>query len=231
MTTLQTLIDECEADLADGGNVYWTAADVERWLRDGIKDYSEHFPRTLTTTLLTVADDRTYDLPANCREVLAVEFPSGQTPPVFLQRRPYNHPQFWQENGYYDFVARLDDSDAPELWVSESPAGSMVGQTITVYYLGEHDAAIATGGTVTVPGRHQPILRAYVLWQAAGQRKAMQEANPTSNSSLLMSQLGVNTDRLRRAYIDRLAKAIQAEIRPGAFLSWADQNGELRRIY
>ena len=231
MTTLQTLIDECEADLKDSGNSYWTAADVERWLRDSIKDYSEHFPRTLTTTLLTLDGDRTYDLPANGREVLSVEFPSGETPPILLKRRPYSHPDFWQENGYYDFIPRKDDSDPPELWISEEPAGSMVGQTITVHYQGDHDATIATGGTVTVPSRHQPILRAYVLWLAANQRKAIQEANPTSNSSLLMSQLGVNADRLRRAYIDRLARAIQVEMMGPSAVSWARQNEELTRIY
>jgi hypothetical protein len=69
-----------------------------------------------------------------------------------------------------------------------------------------------------------------VLWRAALQLKAIEEASPTSNSSLLMSQYAINVDRSRRAYVDSLAKAVYAESKSGP-VSWSGQTEETTRIY
>ena len=229
-TTLQNLIDAIEADLADSGNATWSAADIEQWCRDAIADYSPHFPRTLTETVATSAGDRKYDLPAGFIEVLTVEYPAGQDPPEYLARRPHDHPQFWIDSGYFDIVERDDDTDSNELWISEKPAG---GESIDVLYHAIHlqdSANLTTSDNLTVPERHHYLLKKYVIWQAADQLKAAEQADPTSNSSLLMSQLAVNVDRARRAYIDALAKAVFGRSKSAA-VSWNDQAAETRRIY
>ena len=226
-TTLQNLIDAVEADLADSGNATWTAADVERWIRDAIADYSLHFPRILTQTISCSADDRTYDLASGFLQVLTVEYPTGEDPPEYLRRRNYTHPDFWSDVGYYDVVHREDATDTAELWISEKPS---TGEDIIVFYAAPHDNTIAVGGTLTVPGDHESILRKYVIWQATVQLAKTEEATPTSNSSLLMSQLAINSDRARRSYIDALAKAIYSDSKSSS-VSWANATSESERIY
>ncbi len=226
-TTLQSLIDACEADLADSGNATWSAADITQWCRDAIADYGQHFPRILQTDITTSADDRQYDLPSNFIDVVSVEYPQGEDPPEYLKRRPYTHEEFWSEDGYYDIYRHTDDTDVDEILLSEKPAAD---ETIRVIYQAIHDNTIATGANLTVPARHLHLLRNYVLWRAALQLKAVEEANPTSNSSLLMSQYAINVDRLRRQYVDGLAKAVFAESQSGP-VSWRDKSDEAKRIY
>ena len=225
--TLANLIDHCEADLSDSGNATWTAADVEQWCRDAILDYSLHFPRIKMKDITTSANDRDYDLEADFLSVVSVEYPQGQTPPEYLEPREYQHPDFWLEDGYYDVVLNEDKENAAELWISEKPSAS---QTIRVHYQALHDYTIATNENLTVPYKHHHILRAYVVWKALVQLKHAEEASPTSNSSLLMSQLATNVDRARRAYVDILAKAVFAESK-SRVVSWKNATHETTRIY
>lgn len=229
-TTLQTLIDDIEVDLNDIGNATWLAADIEQWARDAIADYSLHFPRTLTQTISAADDDRKYDLTAGFIEVLTVEYPTGQDPPEYLARRPHSNPSFWIENGYFDIVERDDDTDTNEIWISEKPS---TGESIGVLYHAIHvmdSTDLTTIDNLSVRERHHHILRKYAVWQGLMQLKAAEEASPTSNSSLLMSQLAINTDRARRAYVDSLAKAVFSRSK-SAPVSWKDQAAEATRIY
>lgn len=228
MTTLETLIDQVEADLGDSGNTYFAAADIERWLRDGIVDYSDYFPRVKTAEITTSANDRTYDLAADFIAVISVEYPAGEEPARYLKRRPYTHPDFWREDGYYDIVPRSDDTDLNELYISTKPAAS---ETITVQYQALHDNSIAAAGTLTVPARHHYLLRAYARWKATEQRAANEEADPTSNSSLLMSQLQNNARRWKGEYLNALAKAIQAGQAQSQVVSWMGQGEVSDRVY
>jgi hypothetical protein len=228
MTTLESLVDLVEGDLGDSGNAVWAADNIEQWLRDGIVDYSDYFPRVRTDEITTSAGDRMYDLNGDFVAVVSVEYPVGLEPARYLKRRPFTHPDFWREEGCYDIVSRADDTDVHELYMSTSPGA---GETISVLYQAVHDHTIASGGTVTVPARHQYILRAYARWKAAEQRAALEEGNPTSNSSLLMSQLQNNARRWKGEYLNALAKAIQAEQARSEVVGWAGLGEVGERIY
>lgn len=230
MTTLQQLIDATQGDLGDQAEATWHSEDIEQWLRDAIGDYSLHFPRILTQTIACSANDRTYDLPAGFMQVLTVEYPAGQDPPEYLARRPHDHPHFWRVAGYFDIIRRGDDTDVDEIWISQKPSA---GESIDVIYQGQHlmdTTNLTNTDSLTVPERHHSLLRRFATWQAAERLKAAEQATPTSNSSLLMSQLAINADRARRAYVDALAKAIFAESE-SATVSWSGQTPESTRIY
>jgi len=228
MTTLQNLIDACEADLADSGNATWSAADITQWCRDAIADYSLHFPLTEGPATSTPGDGvHTVDLPKRFVEIISVEFPGDEDPPQFLERRPHTHPDFWREDGYFDILRFDDASDPDQIVFSNGGDGS---SKLYYYYQAPHDESISAGSTLTVPPSHEHILRAFVRWQATAQLKAIEEASPTSNSSLIMSQLAINVDRARRAYVDALAKAVFAASK-SAVVSWAGQDESADRIY
>ena len=226
-TTLQNLIDACEADLADAANATWSAADIETWCRAAIDDYGLHFPRTLTDAITTSDDVRTYDLQADFLRPVSVEYPTGEDPPEYLTRRVYRNPDFWLYSGCYAIVKRGDDTDVDEIWISEKPEDS---EPIPVLYQAPHDSSILTSGNLTVPDRHIFLLRFFVVWQARLQLQITEEKSPTSNSSLLMAQLSSNAQRSRRTYLDALSKAIFVEAE-SAIVSWRGQVEETTRIY
>lgn len=225
MTTLRALINQCEADLSDITNSTWTSEDIEQWLRDSIVDYSQHFPQTTTDTIAAAAQYQ-YDLNLDFIDIINVEYPAGNSPPEFLDRKSRFDDDFYDRSGYYD-VIYSDSATASELVTSESLGA---GSNIKIYYKAAHDSSILIGAALTVADRHLHILRNYVMWRAAAQLKANEEASPTSNSSLLMSQYAVNVDRARRAYVDSLAKAVFAFSRSGR-VSWGDKVEETTRIY
>jgi hypothetical protein len=186
-----------------------------------------HFPRTQEQEITCTAGTYQYDLAADFIDVLSVEYPDGEDPREYLKRRQHLHPEFWQADGYYDLIGLDDDTDLNQVWISENPT---TGKKIIFLYQGYHDYTILTSANLTVRERHHHILRNYVMWRAVLQLKNAEEQSPTSNSSLLMSQYAVNTDRARRAYVDALAKAVFAETKSG-MASWAGQAKEATRIY
>lgn len=215
--TLQNLVDRAQNVLADSTASVWSEAALKEWLNDAIRDYSIHFKRQRTATITTVADDRAYDLPSDFVAVLSVEYPTGESVPEYLVKRPFTHGDFWDNPGYFDIVARGDDQNDSELWISEKPAN---GETITVEYEAWHDWELTASSYVTVPAVHHHVLIAYVVWQSSLNLQMAEQQNPTSNSSLLMSQHAQNANMLRRQYLEALAKAGKAQSGQGGVVSW-----------
>ncbi len=227
-TTLQNLIDDCEADLGDSSNTTFAAADVEQWCRDAIADISQHFPRVLVKDITTTLDDRQYDLSAGTLDILQVEYPQGEDPPEFLVATDLPiTPNSGMKTATTTCSGTDDDTDVNEILITTKPPAD---ETIRVTHTAEHDNTILTSASLTVLARHQHIMRNYVMWRAALQLKALEEADPTSNSSLLMSQLAINVDRARRSYVDALAKAVYSESKGGP-VSWQNATNETTRIY
>ena len=226
MTTLQTLINSCEAHLGDSANAIWITSDIEQWCRDAIADYSLHYPQTISQTHNAAASYE-YDLDDGFMDIVSVEYPSGLTEPRFLQWKDRLDDDFYGRDGYYDIIKK--GSAAANILVTSKLIG-VTGEDIITLSLAIHDNTIASLAALTIPNEHLHLLRNYVFWQAAVQLKAKEEANPTSNSSLLMSQYAVNSDRSRRAYVDALAKAVFATSKSSQ-ISWQDKVNESSRIY
>ena len=204
MTPLAQLADRAQAAVSDTAAGTWSQEQIEEWALEAIRDYSNYFPRRLQSTIATAAGDRQYDLPAGTLALLSVEYPTGQDPPEYLDRRPYTHPDFWIETGYYDFFLPHDPTDQGELYISEKPAA---GETITIHCTAIHDVTVASGDTITVPAQHEPILIEFVVWRAWLERLGKEQQAPTSNSSLLLNQYASNADRARRNYVQALGRA------------------------
>lgn len=215
MTTLAALADRCQNALSDAGGATWSQAIVEEWVIEAIRDYSNHFPRTKTASISCVTNDRAYNLPADFIAALSIEYPTGEDPPTYLERRPYAA-EFWDLEGFYDIIYRDDASSQPELWISEEPT---TGETIAVEYQAIHDITIASSGTITVPAQHEPLLVAYVIWKAWTEQLAEETRSPTSGSSLLLSQLNENARTAWNTYADHIEHAQRAAGR-SALIHW-----------
>ena len=152
-------------------------------------------PRRRTTAITAVADQHKYDLPDDHLETLTVEYPTDQTPPQFLMQKPYTDLDFWTDGNHYDTIINADQEADDELWIGPTPTA---GQTITVEYLAYHPHELESADFITVPTEHHHILRTYVMARATEWLQMAEQANPTSNSSLLMSMLAQNAELLRK---------------------------------
>lgn len=225
MTTLTALADRIQATLGDDGTVF-TQTNVEAWVNEAIRDYSQHFPREITASIDCSDDDRDYDLPAGFQSVISVEYPAGEDTPKYLKRLTYHHPDFWNVSGYYDVIAHRDVDDVDELLISEEPDDE---ETITLIYLGDHDFSLGSSDTITVPGRHEPLLIQFVTWKAYIERatswsKLTGDANAAQ--AAMYQKLAVAAEK---SYKDMVEKALIEGSETGPILRWRMPDGD--RIY
>lgn len=76
MTTRASLRTTIRSELNDsGGTPLWSDALLNEWLNQGIRAYSRELPEEATATLVVVADQAGYALPARTFQVLRVEQP------------------------------------------------------------------------------------------------------------------------------------------------------------
>jgi hypothetical protein len=225
------LVDQAEIALDDTGNSKWTTTEIGTFLNDAIRDYSQHFPRRLNTTINCSADDREYDLPADFQSPLSVEYPAGEDPAEYLVRAPHTWPGFWDRQDRYDIVRRNDGGDRSEIWISRKPTGS---QTIIVHYHGDHEYiadVTSISGNSSVRLHHEQILIKYILWQATVQLQIKEQQSPTSNSSLLMSQFAQNARRLQVTYETAIRQALFANDGRSQPVDWTHFEQVQQRIY
>jgi hypothetical protein len=220
MTTLAQLADRCQLALADSGAVVWDQTTVESWVKEGLRDYNIHLPRRRLASINVSAGTRKYDLPDDFRELLSVEYPSGEDPPVYLERRSHRDDNFWGLTGYYDVIYLEDATDQSQIWISETP-GSATGVSMSIIYQANHDLEPQSATTLTIPVTHEPIVIEFVIWRAWIELLAAEQQSPTSNSSLLMSQYASNADRQKRSYVQALARALRGREGKSARVQWS----------
>jgi hypothetical protein len=206
---MQSLIDDLQIDLADSAASVWSESELLQFLSDAIRYYSLVFPRLRSTTITAVADDRKYDLPTDHIRILSVEYPTGEDPPEHLIRSSRLDRVFWQKDSVYDVVRYGDQDVDDEIWIGDKPNG---GETLTIQYLAYHPHTLAASGFCTVPIEHHHILKSCATWLASRNLQMAQEGTPTSNSSILMGQLALNTERLRDAYYELVQELKEARV-------------------
>ena len=221
---LSELRDEVQVRLGDSGGVTWPDATIEEWLNAAIRVYSQHLPRTVEATIAVLAGVQEYALGGDFQSMVRVEYPDAQTPPEYLKQAEIDGSgNFWGLPGYYAVTERQAAGYAAEIWLADSPAAN---GTLRCWYLADHDFNLASGDTLTVPERHHEVLVLYVLWQASLERQAIEEASPTSNSSLLMAQLAQNAWRRERAFYTALAEAKKETMGKTAVVQWLPRGYE-----
>ncbi len=203
VTADDLITDAIRPALADAAAATFSDADLLAFLNEAIREYTQHFPRVSQATLTTITNTRSYALPWDTRALFSVEYPTDEDPPHLLPRIGYKRRHSTIES--YDFLPRLDLTNAPALLLSFDPTAD---ETITVTYQHEHDSELTADSYITVPADHHHILSQYVMFAAARQLLANEEAAPTSSSSLLMSQFASDTRRYELAYLNAINRVI-----------------------
>jgi hypothetical protein len=193
LQTVTNLADRAQVYLNDVAVGTWPQATVETWVVDAVRDYSQYFPRVIYDALADVGSspDHYVELSDEFLEMIQVEFPTGSTPPNYLQRRSMHHPNFWEVDGYYDIVYTEQDATDPGgairalLMFSRQPVDD---EGWAIRYLARHPADGA-GDDVTVPEDHHQILMLFVVWQAVKERAATAIQDPDTTSDSLQKMV------------------------------------------
>jgi hypothetical protein len=189
-TTLNDIANRVNNALSDAGEATWGDSVIEEWVIEGIREYSQHFPRLRTGTETTVADQHEYDLPNTCMELELVEYPTGEDPPKYLTRKSRKDPDFYGAEGYYDvaYSGTVDDLGGSytrgSIYLSQDPESD---QTITMIYWSPQAVELASNSAISIPQEHEHLLVLFAVWKAHAERLADQTANPDTTLDLLES--------------------------------------------
>jgi hypothetical protein len=217
--TAAALLADCRAALGDTGDPpTWDDAELLIFLNEAIREYSQHLPRLAETRLAAVAGARRYALPADTRALLSVEYPEGRDPAAYLTRLAHKSRRFAQSGLLfaYDFLPRHDLTAAPSLLLSFEPTA---GETLVARHTQPHAAVGGVNDYLTVPADHHHVLLGYVLFAAARQLQAAEQAAPTGGS-LLMAQLAANARRHELAYLQALNRILTQRQGESSVVAW-----------
>ena len=215
--TAGELVASIRAALADEAAATFSDETLLGFVAEAVGEYSQHRPRVSAVELAAVAGERRYALPWDATAVISVEYPSGAEPPSYIYRRSHKSRRFAEERCYDVLLAR-DLTSPPALWLSFTPEA---GAALAVRYTHPHPKPATAGDYLTVPAEHHHVLVQYVLFAAARQLQAREQASPTNNSNLLMGQLASNTRRLELAYLNALNRILSQGLGDGAVVSWS----------
>ena len=126
-TTLADLRGQCRAVLASTSD--WPDATLDTFIADGIRAYSNEWPRRLRHELVLTTGTQAYDLPGGHGfvRVSAVEYPAGDNPPIYLEQVDL-HSQAFAAGGACYALRPVDDDVAAD---SDDVAGQLVfAQTV-----------------------------------------------------------------------------------------------------
>ena len=159
MATWAEMLSDLRTDLKDtGGTPKWTDAQLYLWAKDAIRDYSQHFPRMVVRTELTVSGSA-YPLPSDFVSVVEVECPSDRYLEARLARPGVRYRTVsGQPTRYY-----LEGS---ELYLNSTP---LDGDEVLLTYYALHsvpDDVDHSEMVMTIPAADEELIRLYVKGKA-----------------------------------------------------------------
>lgn len=181
--TLAAIRLQCRQRLGDTDPLAYSFSDdqIDLWINEAISDYSVHFPRKKTLAIELAPGTYYYDLPADFHGVLTVQYTRYGTGlpdqlPQYFSHRSHKHPDFWQEDGFYDIWKRQEEGEPSLLIISRNPFSA--DDLIAIDYHGDHDALSADTDACTLPLRHIHLLVQYVRWAALQHLGMIASSNP-----------------------------------------------------
>lgn len=220
--TAADLIAAIRVSLDDAAAAEFTDDELLAFLNEAIREYSQHLPRTGEVIIAAVAGETRYPLPWNATAVTGVSYPTGGDSGEWLLRRGRRSGRRAAQvagGRTYELAWTADATRAPVLLLDFAPEP---GATLTARYTHPHDSDLALNDALTVPAEHHHVLGQYVLFAAARQLQAREQAAPTNGSNLLMAQLAANARRLELAWLNALNRILFQRLGEGEIVSWGE---------
>lgn len=196
----------------------WTDSQLNNWIKDAIRDYSSIFPRLQTFTITTTDGGRAYSLSdpsvfgsTIVTGIARVEYPAGETPPVFLERMPEASPNFY---GSPVYDVRGDPPN--QLVIGPSPTA---GQSIYVTCTVVHEIPAGDAYVLTIPDQHINVIYAYVYWKALTFLEVYASIDPGRKASMIEA-LGKTSAQAEKYYYWLIERIRALSDRSGIAGAW-----------
>ena len=214
----------------------WTDGVLDVYIQDAIRFHSNYFPKRWRYTLTLTTGTQAYDLPWNLgfKAIVAVEYPTGETPQSYLQQANEWDAVFQNAGNVYAIIG-LDDSTAV---ASMDAAGQIrfaetvtTAETAVIAYTGDHAVPVAgdDDAYITVPTREWEALVAFVEFRSHWELET-DEAVSVTNVSIIMGQLGQEARMAWNRYKEVLT-ALTAAQADAKHIRWAERDTIQRRAY
>lgn len=204
------LLSDCLIALGDDNGLVWSRINkIWPWCIEAMQTFPFGRPQRLDHTI-TAGELRHFDLPVGFREVISVEFPVDQDPPVYLKRYNRFDPYFYKSHEFYDVDHNYEDGSGWTLYYSVYMEPQAPGLPhMYVDYLADHDLDMEDLITcyITVPDEYYSILIHQVMCRAYRERLSFYMQDPTVHTSIVM-QLTEMVNKAEERY-DSLVTAAQ----------------------
>jgi len=203
------LLDDCMLAIGDTAGATWSRADViTPWAKEAMLAFPILRPTTNTTTV-AISAKHNHKMPVDFREIVNVEYPIGEEPPIFLTRMNHLDPEFYQSESHYDVSRYYLDYVAYTGWMVITSKLLEIGDEVKVNYLANHivDLDDDPADLLTVPDEYEHILVAYVVAKAYKERLSVYLQNPTVYTNLIY-QMVMMVDHADARYVQMVNEAI-----------------------
>ena len=207
--TFTQLVDDIEYQLGylgPGGGLpefHWERSiQTAPWALQALQAFPLLKPKRYGFTM--IASTHNIELPSDFVEMMSVELPAAQEPPVFLFRLNY------LEKGFYNNKQVFYDVDrnylAGEGYVMIISRLLVAGDHIHINYMTYHDHDLLDNSTdeITVPDQYEDILITYVVAKAYRELMSIYVVDPTAHEALITEMV----DLISQAE-DKYAKMIE----------------------
>jgi len=176
-TTFTSLLDQIEYAIDDPTNQQWIRATLIMWAKEAMRVFPILRPNQ--DSYLFVGSTHTVELPADFREIVSVEYPKNQDPPVYLKRMNWLDQDFYSTEQNYDVDHDYADGTGWVLYLSRL---MVADDTLNINYLATHETDLDddSADLITVPDEYVNILIAYVIMKAYRERLSAYMQDPTA---------------------------------------------------
>jgi hypothetical protein len=145
-------------------------------------------------------------LPADFREVITVEYPISQQPPIYLLRKSRLDPDFYNDKCFYDID---HDYSAGVGWFVHFSAPIIKTTHVMTQYLATHNTAMADDNAtlISVPDQYIYLLIAYVLAKGWRERLGVVMQDPTAHTSTIL-QMTETVHKAEQNYNEMVTQAL-----------------------
>ena len=195
----------CLLALGDSSGATWSRTDrILVWASEAVRFFPILRPQ-LDDHTAGLAKEYVFDMATDFREVIAVEYPISQQPPVYLVRKNHLDPHFYVDTGFYDVD---HDYASGGGWVMYVSGGVAATAHIKIQYLANHDSALedASDHYLTVPDEYENLLILSVMCRAYRERLSYMMQNPTAHSTEIL-QMTTMVEKMEQEYRDQVAAA------------------------
>ena len=202
--TFGYILTRIQRSLGDPLAATWSrTADIWPWTVEAIREFV--IPRPMEDEYTFIAASHHLTLPADFRQIIWVEYPIDQEPPIYLERKNHLDPEFYGSDDYYDIDRDYDTGTGYTLWLSRLFAAD---DKLRISYLADHEVPDDENDTLTIPERYLNLLILYVVWRAWAERLGKQMIDPTAHTSTIQ-QMSATVQNAEQAYKRAVADALQ----------------------